>query len=255
MNLLVEYLYIGDYKIESTLGKSSYYKCLKVKTNVMDGKREKKVTLRFVDAMIYAPGCTLDQFTQDYTDKKDIKREKGFFPYEASTTDNYKDYLSKTEPFDQKDFYSSLTKSDISDSDYEIYLKDYEQYNLRSDYLLHYNELDTRIMVEPINFLIKNFAKFDVDMLKQVSAASCAVQVKYSFPYQKFNVDEEYEISPIKIPVDYTLEYHNKKVENYKHQDVKAGRSAVNNVSEADYEIVKNMFENGVCFISCKYIS
>jgi hypothetical protein len=33
-------------------------------------------------------------------------------------------------------------------------------------------------MTDPINFLIKNFAKFNVDMLKQVSAASCAVQVK-----------------------------------------------------------------------------
>jgi hypothetical protein len=30
-------------------------------------------------------------------------------------------------------------------------------------------------MADPINFLIKNFAKFNVDMLKQVSAASCAV--------------------------------------------------------------------------------
>jgi hypothetical protein len=29
------------------------------------GKKEIEVTLRFVDAMIYAPGYTLDQFTQD----------------------------------------------------------------------------------------------------------------------------------------------------------------------------------------------
>jgi hypothetical protein len=97
--------------------------------------------------------------------------------------------LSKTEPFEQKDFYSSLIKSNISDSDYQIYLKDYEQFARRSDYLLHYNEQDTIIMVDPINFLIKNFAKFRVDMLKQVSAASCAAQVKYSFPYSQFQLD------------------------------------------------------------------
>jgi hypothetical protein len=30
----------------------------------------RKIILRFVDAMIYAPGYTLDQFTQDYSDKK-----------------------------------------------------------------------------------------------------------------------------------------------------------------------------------------
>jgi hypothetical protein len=73
--------------------------------------------------------------------------------------------LIKTEPFEQKDFYSSLTKSNISDSDYQVYLKDYEQYTRRSDCLLHYNEQDTIIMADQINFLIKNFAEFNVDML------------------------------------------------------------------------------------------
>jgi hypothetical protein len=91
--------------------------------------------------------------------------------------------LSKTEPFEQQDFYSSLTNSNINDSDYQVYLKDYEQYSSRKNYQLHYNEQDTIIMADSINFLIKNFAKVNVDMLKQVSDASCAIQVKYSFPY------------------------------------------------------------------------
>jgi hypothetical protein len=38
--------------------------------------------------MIYAPECTLDQFTQDYTNNKNTKRTKGFFPYEAITVEN-----------------------------------------------------------------------------------------------------------------------------------------------------------------------
>jgi predicted nucleic acid-binding protein len=59
-------------------------------TQVMVGKKEIQMTLRFVDAMIYTPSCTLDQFTQDYTEKKRVERVKGFFPYEAITTDNYK---------------------------------------------------------------------------------------------------------------------------------------------------------------------
>jgi hypothetical protein len=80
MNLLVKYLSGKNYKIISTLEKSSYYKCLKAETQVMVGKKEIQVTLRFVDAMIYAPGCTLDQFTQDYTEKKVVERVKGFFP-------------------------------------------------------------------------------------------------------------------------------------------------------------------------------
>jgi hypothetical protein len=112
MNLLVKYLCTGEYKIVSTLGKSSYYKCLKVKTSVLGKEKvnsegeitqnKHEITLRFVDAMIYAPGCILDQFTQDYTEKKDVKREKGFFPYEAITTDNHKDYLSKQNLLNKK---------------------------------------------------------------------------------------------------------------------------------------------------------
>jgi hypothetical protein len=34
-------------------------------------------------------------------------------------------------------------------------------------------------MVKLINFLIKNFIKFNINMLNQVSAASCDAQVKY----------------------------------------------------------------------------
>jgi hypothetical protein len=53
-------------------------------------------------------------------------------------------------------------------------------------------------MTDPINFLIKNCAKFHVHMLTQVSAASCAVQVKYSFSYSHFQLDSVYQISNIK---------------------------------------------------------
>jgi predicted nucleic acid-binding protein len=79
MNLFGKYLCIDEYKIESTLGKNIYYKCLKVSASVHKNEKPKKVTLRFVDAMIYAPGYIFDQFTQDYRDKKVTKREKGFF--------------------------------------------------------------------------------------------------------------------------------------------------------------------------------
>jgi hypothetical protein len=63
---------------------------LKAEIQVMVGKKETQVTLRFIDAIIYAPGWTLDQFTQDYTEKKVVERVKSFFPYESITTDNYK---------------------------------------------------------------------------------------------------------------------------------------------------------------------
>jgi predicted nucleic acid-binding protein len=49
---------------------------LKAQTQVMVGKKEIQMTLRFVDAMIYAPGYTLDQITQDYKEKKVVERVK-----------------------------------------------------------------------------------------------------------------------------------------------------------------------------------
>jgi hypothetical protein len=42
MNLLVKNLYIDDYKIESTLGKSIFYKYLKVSTSVYKNSKPKK---------------------------------------------------------------------------------------------------------------------------------------------------------------------------------------------------------------------
>jgi predicted nucleic acid-binding protein len=42
----------------------------------MNGKKEIDVILRFVDAMVYSPDCTFDQFMQDYTEKKVVERVK-----------------------------------------------------------------------------------------------------------------------------------------------------------------------------------
>jgi hypothetical protein len=104
-------------------------------------------------------------------------------------------------------------------------------------------------MSDPINFLIKNFAKFNVNMLKQVSDTSCAVQVKYSFPYSQFNMDSSFQILNITKPFEYNPEYHQKKVEGYKFQDDKAKRDSKNNTTEKDYKAMKDMFKNGVCYI------
>jgi hypothetical protein len=73
-------------------------------------------------------------------------------------------------------------------------------------------------------------------MWKQVSAASCAVQVKYSFPYSQFNMDSSFQTPNITTPFEYNLEYHKKKIEGYKFQDDKAKRDSQNNVSDKDYK-------------------
>jgi hypothetical protein len=131
-------------------------------------------------------------------------------------------------------------------------LNDYKQYNNRKEYLLHYNEQDTIIMIESINFLINNFIKYNVDMLKQVSAASCAVQVKYSFSYRDFDIRDEYNIPKIIEPFVYILDHHCKNAKDiYIYQDKKARKHFDNNVNKDDYEIVKKYFEQDCCYI-CK---
>jgi hypothetical protein len=70
MNWLIKNISGNNYKISSTLWNNCYYNCyyngLKTETYVykMD-KVDDKISRRFVDAMIYSPGCTLDQITQD----------------------------------------------------------------------------------------------------------------------------------------------------------------------------------------------
>jgi hypothetical protein len=126
MHFFVKYVCIGDYKIEFALVKSSYYICLKESIFVYKNKKPREVILRFVDAIIYTPRCTIDHFTQNYTNKNVSKREESFFSYEALNTDNYKKYLNRKDLFAQKDLYSSLTQSDMSNSDFEIYVQNYQ---------------------------------------------------------------------------------------------------------------------------------
>jgi hypothetical protein len=56
-----------------------------------------------------------------------MKWETSFFSNETIYSDNYTEYINSKEPYTQKNFNSSLTKSYMNDSDNEIILKDYKQ--------------------------------------------------------------------------------------------------------------------------------
>jgi hypothetical protein len=60
--------------------------------------------LRFIDAMGFVSGGTLDQNAQAFSPTAD--REKGFLPYECLTVSNYRTELAKSEPFAYDSFYS-----------------------------------------------------------------------------------------------------------------------------------------------------
>jgi hypothetical protein len=79
--------------------------------------------------MLYVSPGPLKQFIKDFgTEGCD---EKGIFPYEAITMDNYNEVLSKSEPFTPEDFHSELNQSEISAKDYMMYLSTAERNRIR----------------------------------------------------------------------------------------------------------------------------
>lgn len=61
--------------------------------------------LRFLDAQAFVAGGILKEFAKDFGNAGD---DKGIFPYEAINTTNYNEILSKQEPFEHSDFFSTL---------------------------------------------------------------------------------------------------------------------------------------------------
>jgi len=85
-------------------------------------------------------------------------------------------------------------------------------------------------------------------MLQQMSLSKCATLCKYRFSYRDFSINGAYELK--REPL-YKLSYNDWKdrVFQYRKQDEKKGRDFSNNVSTLDYQVVKQMFEEGVCYI------
>ena len=76
---------------------------------------------------------------------------KGVFSYKVINIKNYDEVLSSTAPFMYEAFYSSLTKSNLlTDEQYAQYLNNAMMFNPHWGYLLHYNDTDVIIMVNPL---------------------------------------------------------------------------------------------------------
>jgi hypothetical protein len=239
--LIIKYL-----NIQSLIGSESNMKTI----NVRLGDRE----AQFIDIRNFIAGGTLDQFTRDFGNNND-QRQKGFFPYETITYNNYKIKLEETKPFEQVDFYSSLTNTNISDTDYQIYLTDCVKFENRRDYLMYYNELDTKIMVPAINKLISYFAEYNVDMLQYYSLSSAASAVKYALAYKEFDINADYTDTNIyhyNKPFIVTEYWWKWRVDGYNQQDKKKNRNITNNVKYEDYQYFRNKIENQEKCLICR---
>ncbi|KAA6383853.1 MAG: hypothetical protein EZS28_020623 [Streblomastix strix] len=107
-------------------------------------------------------------------------QKKGRFPHEFINTKNYMNELNKSEPFPIETFDNKLRNKKLSEVKYKEYLVAVQQLNqseaakhkTRWDYLKHYNMLDTRVLIEPIDYLIELMFKYKVDMLANISMFS-----------------------------------------------------------------------------------
>jgi hypothetical protein len=89
--------------------------------------------------------------------------------------------LRRTEPYDQSEFFNTLTNENISDADYADYLVEFAKCPNRLAYLLRYNERDVEVMPGLTDKLIAFNCQFKVDMLRCVSTSACDTQEKYIY--------------------------------------------------------------------------
>ncbi|MFR9543932.1 MAG: hypothetical protein SNH27_18055, partial [Rikenellaceae bacterium] len=240
INLFIRELCCPEWRIQSMIGSSTNHKIVTVKKVNSDS-----ANLKFIDIRCYLAGGTLDGFTQDFGNTN--TRTKNFFPYEFVTFENWKDELSKSEPFAQDTFYSSLSNSNISDTDYQTYINDSQQFNNRLEYFKHYCDVDTRIMIEPINNLIDIIFEHKVDMLHNCSLSANASMIRYSKLYTDFDPSATYPSHQITNTFTLTPEYWQIKCNGYRKQDEAKKRPTNNNVNKRDYQYFKQLMSTANC--------
>jgi hypothetical protein len=177
VNVFVNYINSQKIKIKKVLGSTTKYKLM-----VISHDDYPDFDLHFIDLCSFLSGGSLDENSRTFA--KDHVSTKGYFPYEFLTVQNHFEELSKTELFAYEDFFSSLNSSNISEFDYKTYCEEAKKCKTRLDYLLFYNEQDTKIMLPIIDNLVNMFAENKIDMLMNLSLSSAASQMKYAMCYE-----------------------------------------------------------------------
>ncbi|KAA6369600.1 MAG: hypothetical protein EZS28_034873 [Streblomastix strix] len=273
MIFVLPYLTSSKWHITNYLGDFSHIKRVEVRHKITG------VKIQFLDAELFVTKMKLKDFVKDFGKKSNKRSDtngvvsgkaitKGIFPYTTFNTTNYEEVLNITEPFEQKEFFNELTQQKLSNSDYTDYLLDqliiivnkngkvtdtFKKFNNRWDYLQYYNELDTQIMIEPIDNLIKMNFNNDLDMFNYLSMASCANGTKYKMYCDDLDLNSRYTNKDDSALIQFTpfvltQEHWNKKVANYNMQDTKAGRDIKDNVKEDDFEYFRDIVYKGQCW-------
>lgn len=243
LNILFSELRSDSWIIKSFLGNTNSFKQVMIQRTMY----KCNIVLRFIDAKALSGPGTLRDFVKSFGSEG--CDEKGVFPYEAFDETNYNEVLSKTEPFEQKDFYSYLNQSEMSDKEYMLYLEDAKNFQTRWDYLRHYNELDVRAMISPIDNIIEFNWEYKVDALINLSLSANASSIKYALAYKDFDPHNDYSTNNTCEIFKITPEFWKKKCEGYMKQDLKAQRDVTDILTVDDYEDMMKVYEE--CGYKC----
>jgi hypothetical protein len=201
INILVNHITDNSIHIKSVIGTETQYKSLTLTHN------DYPFPIQFLDLKSFLAEGDLDKYATKFA--RIPEKQKGVFHYEFLDTQNYVSELNKQELFQHQDFKSSLKQKNISESEYNNY-KELSKNMSRLDYLEWYNTQDVLIMGPIIGFLINQFHKYDIDMLRNISLSSCADQVKFATAYKDFDINGDYSIQQ-ETTFDLTEEYFKKK--------------------------------------------
>jgi hypothetical protein len=202
-----------------------------------------------MDAMSLASPQMLDEFVKSFGSNPDCL--KGFFPNEAFNNTNYNEVLSKSEPFEHDEFYSTLKDSSITDEEYQIYLKEASKFETRWDYLKFYNVRDVESMISPIDNIIHMNWTYKIDTLLNLSLSANASSIKYALAYNDFDVHGDYNFDSDDKTFDLRYDNFKKKWDNYRNDDKKKKRNVAEPLNESIFKILSNMYneQNKRCYI------
>ncbi|KAA6368309.1 MAG: hypothetical protein EZS28_036164, partial [Streblomastix strix] len=237
-SVLFKNLKSKDWVISKYLGSSTIAKQIVIK------HKYSCIQLRFIDFKIYTMQNKLKDAVRDFGNGQ---YKKGRFPHEFININNFMEEMNKNEPFSIEAFDNQLRNKKLSEIKYQVYLIEAIQFANRWDYLKHYNILDTRVLIEPIDYLIDLMFKYKVDMLANISMSQCSNAIKYSMAYNDFDINGDYNSESSDKSIEITMCYWRAKVDSYIEQNSKKNRDSSNNVTINDYDYFKELFKNQRC--------
>ena len=103
-------------------------------------------------------------------------------------------------------------------------------------------------MINPLNNLIEMNAKYNIDMLSNLSLSANASSTKYALCYKDFDPYKDYSMNTETTFIP-TTKWWQDRVYGYLKQDEAKERDTTNNVSNKDFKYFKDLIQKSRCYL------